>query len=187
MINYLPPDQKKQLRAARTNVLLFRYNIGLIFVASFLTLATLTVFLLLSSEKKAAEDMITANQSRASNFSSVQARADSFRKDLSDAKAIFDNEILYSKIYLEIAGILPAGTALEALDLNESQLGTPLSLSFKIKGEQQAASLLSAFKHSTMFGGAASYGTLKANTGTDSASYPYIISINVTIDKGAVR
>lgn len=187
MINYLPPDQKKQLRAARTNVLLVRYNIGLVIVASFLTLATLAVFLLLSSEKKAAEDTIAANQSRASNFSDVQARADSFRKDLSDAKTIFDNEILYSKIYSEIAGILPSGTALEALDLSEAQLGTPLSLSFKIKGEQQAASLLSAFKYSTMFGGAASYGTLKANTGADSGNYPYIISINVTIDKGAIR
>lgn len=187
MINYLPPDQRKQFRAARSNVLLARYNVALALAITFLALAILAVSLLLSSEQKAAEDTIASNQARASNFSDVQARADSFRKDLTDAKTLLDNEISYSKIYLEIATIMPPGTALESLKLSEAEIGKPLSLSVKIRGEQQATSLLAAFKGSELFGNAASYGTLKANTGADSKLYPYIITINVTINKGAVR
>lgn len=186
MINYLPPDQRKQLRAARSNVLLVRYNIGLIFAASFLTLAILAIFLLLTSEKQAAENEITVNQASVGNFSAVQTRADSFRKDLTDAKILLDSEISYSKIYIEISRLIPSGAVLESLALDASKIGTPLSLSLKIKGEQQANNLLTAFKSSTMLGNAARYESLSANTDTDNDTYPYIITINVTINKSEV-
>jgi hypothetical protein len=187
MINLLPADYLRQLRAARTNVLLLRYSIGLILVAISLALATLAVFMLLGSLKTAAQNTIASNQAKVGNFTSVQSQADAYRQDLSDAKLLLDNEILYSKIYLEIARIMPAGTALQSLDLNPSNIGTPLSLPVKIVGERQATSLLSAFRSSAIFSKSASYGALTPNMGTDSTAYPYIITINVTIDKGAIK
>jgi hypothetical protein len=187
MINYLPADQRKQLRAARSNVLLLRYNIGLIFAAVFMGLAILTIFFLLTNEKQNAEGTIATNQARVGNFSSVQAQADSFRKDLVDAKSLFDSEIDYSKIYLEVSRLIPSGAVLDSLKLDAAQIGQPMTLSMKIKGEQQATSLLAAFKSSAMFGNAATYESLSANAGTDSGTYPYIIAINVTINKSEVK
>lgn len=187
MINYLPAEQQKQLRAARSNVLLVRYNIGLIFAAAFLSLAILTIFLLLTNEKKNAEDTIVSNQARVGNFSAVQTQADSFRKNLTDAKTLFDNETDYSKIYLEISRLIPSGAILDSLKLDQAQIGQPMTLSMKIKGEQQATSLLNAFKGSAMFGNAATYESLSANAGTDSGTYPYVIAINVTINKSEVK
>lgn len=187
MINLLPTDYLRQLRAARTNVLLLRYSIGMMLVAVSLGLATLAVFMLMSTLKTTAESTIASNQARVSNFASVQSQADSYRQDLSNAKLLLDNEIRYSKIYLEVARIMPTGTALETLNLNPSNIGAPLSLPIKIMGEKQATSLLSAFRSSAIFSNSASYGALTPNAGSDSGTYPYIITINVTINKGAIK
>lgn len=187
MINLLPLDQRRQLRAARTNVLLFRYSIGLVFVAVALGLSVAAGYFLLTNEMKTADATIASNQSRVGSLSAVQAQADEYRKNLADAKTLLDSEIQYSKIYLEIAHIMPEGTALDALALDPSKLGAPLVLPVKIKGEQQATSLLNAFRSSALFNNSASYGSLTANSGADSATYPYIISINVTINKGAIQ
>lgn len=187
MINLLPTDYLRQLRAARTNVLLLRYSTGMFLAAICLALATLAVFMLLSNIKTAAESTIASNEARVGNFASVQSQADVYRQNLSNAKILLDSEIQYSKIYLEIARIMPVGTALESLDLNPSNIGTPLSLPVKIMGEKQAASLLSTFRSSAMFNNSASYGALTPNTGSDSGTYPYVITINVTINKGAIK
>lgn len=187
MINYLPPDQRKQLRAARTNVLLVRYNIGLVFAASFLTIAILAIFLLLTNEKQAAENEIATNQASVSDFSAVQAQADLFRQELANAKTLFDSQISYSKIYLMISSKTPPGAVLEPLTLDPSKIGTPMSLSFRIKGETQARNVLNSFQSSSMFSNTASYESLSANTGEDSGEYPYVITISVTINKSEVQ
>lgn len=187
MINLLPLDQRRQLRAARTNVLLFRYSIGLVFVAVALGLSVGAGYFLLTNEMKSADTTIASNQSRVGNLSAVQAQADEYRKNLADAKTLLDSEIQYSKIYLELAHIMPEGTALDTLTLDPSKIGAPLTLPVKIKGEQQASSLLTAFRGSTLFNNSASYGALTANAGSDSATYPYVITINVTINKGAIQ
>jgi Tfp pilus assembly protein PilN len=187
MINLLPKDQQRQLYAARTNVILLRYTVGAIFAAVFLGLAISVAFLLLTSMKQAAEKTISSNQTQVGNFGAVQAQANSYRKDLSDAKSLFDTQIQYSKIYLEIARVMPAGTALESLNLTPESIGKPLTLSVKIKGERQASSLLSAFQRAAIFSNTASFGALTINTGDDSMTYPYAIIINVTINKEAIK
>jgi hypothetical protein len=187
MINLLPMEQQRQLRAARTNVLLFRYSIGMVLVAAFLGLAVLITFVLLTNMKQAAEKTITDNQSRAGNFSNVQAQADSYRQDLADAKALFDSEVQYSKLYLQIAQTMPAGTALENLALSPTTLGTPQTIPVKIKGEAQAGILLSTFQNAEIFNKSASFGKLTMNTGSDSGVYPYVITINTTINKEAIK
>jgi type II secretory pathway pseudopilin PulG len=187
MINLLPKEQQRQLRAARTNVLLFRYSIGMVLAVVFIMLAALAAFVLLNSMKQAAENTIETNQTKVGNFGAIQSEADSYRKDLTDAKTLFDSQIQYSKIYLEIARVMPAGTALDSLDLNPKSIGTPLTLPVKIKGESQAASLLTAFQRAAIFNNTASFGALTINTGDDSGTYPYVITINVTINKEAIK
>jgi hypothetical protein len=187
MINLLPLDDRKQLRAARTNVLLFRYCIGLVFAAVFVGIATGAIYILMTTMKQSAEVVITDNQAKVANYSTVQAQADDYRKNLSEAQAVFAEEVQFSKLYVELARILPAGTALESLAVEGSSLGTPMELPVKIKGEQQAIDLIAAFKGSAVFSNAASYGTLTMNAGDDKAEYPYVLSVNVTVNKGALK
>lgn len=187
MINLLPLDDRKQLQAARTNVLLMRYSIGLSFAAVFVGLTTLAIYVLLTNMKLTAESTIATNQSRVANFSTVQTQADAYRADLTDAQTVFNDEVQFSKLYLEIARLLPAKTALDSLALDAGTLGSPMELPVKIKGEEQATALITAFRASAIFGNAASYGTLALNSADDKDAYPYVLTVNVTINKGALK
>ena len=51
MINLLPPEEKRQLRAARTNTLLLRYNLSLVGAVVFLGLAIGVTYVYLSNTK----------------------------------------------------------------------------------------------------------------------------------------
>ena len=187
MINLLPLDDRKQLHAARTNVLLLRYSIGLVFAAVFAGLTTVAIYAILTNMKLTAEATITSNQSRASNFSTVQTQADEYRKNLTNAQTVFNEEIQFSKLYLEIAHLLPANTALDSLVLDSSTIDSPMELPVKIKGEAQATALIASFKSSAVFNNEASYGTLALNTADDKEKYPYVLTVNVKINKGALK
>ncbi len=187
MINLLPREQRRQLQAARTNVLLLRYTLGMAIAAAALLLVALVAYLLLADMFKTAENEIASNQSQVGRFSQVQAQATDYRKSLSDARSLFSSEIEYSKVYLAIARVIPEGTALDKLDLSPSTIGTPLAIPVKIKGQAEASSLIAAFQGAAIFNNTATFGALSINTGDDSATYPYVIIINATINKEAVE
>ena len=187
MINLLPIDDRRQLQAARTNVLLLRYSIGLVLAAVFLGLATIAFYVVLTSMKQSAENVISKNQARVANYSTVQAQADAYKGYLSTAQGIFSQDVNYAKLYLGIARLMPANTALESLTLDGTTLGTPMEIPVKIKGEQQATALVESFRSSPIFNNTASYGTLSMNTGDDKATYPYILTVKVTVNKGALK
>ncbi len=187
MINLLPKEQFRQLRAARSNVLLLRYNIGLSFVALFLGLVIAGIYFFLVNIHQTADATIVENQAKVNDFGTVRSQADEYRANLAKAKELFDKEIRYSKIYLEIARLLPSGTALDTLSLTSETIDQPLTLAVKIRGEDQAISALKSFQSSEMFNKSASYGSLTMNSGDDKGTYPYIITLQVTINKGAIK
>lgn len=78
MINLLPPESKRELRAARSNTLLLRYNIFLLGALAFLFLATGIVYVYLSDAKTKAERTVAENQVRTANYSAVERQAAAF-------------------------------------------------------------------------------------------------------------
>src|SRR5262245_15442644 len=112
MINLLPPQHKQDIRAARANSLLIRYNFLLLGALAFLMLAIGIVYVYLTSAKASDEKTIKDNQSNVAGFASVEEQAQIFRNNLSVAKLILDKEVNYTKVILSIAKVLPAGTIL---------------------------------------------------------------------------
>ena len=55
MINLLPPDEKSQLRAARTNALLISYNFFLLGAVAYIGLALIVTFVFLNSFRSVYE------------------------------------------------------------------------------------------------------------------------------------
>lgn len=187
MINLLPMGDRRQLLAARTNVLLLRYTIGLILAALFLGLASVAIYILLTTMKQSADTVISENQSKVANFSTVQSQAEEYKRYLSTAQAAFSEDVQFAKLYLEITRLLPANTALEALTLDAATLNAPMELPVKIKGEEQAIALVESFRSSAIFNNTASYGSLSMNTGDDKAVYPYTLTVKITVNKGALK
>jgi len=184
MINLLPDQEKRELRAARTNVLLLRYNIIWLGAVVLLALATGGVYAILANEKATAEQTIQENEAKAQEFAATSTEAEQFRNNLTTAKSILDNETTYSNVLVEIAQVVPSGVILENLDLDAGTFGQPTTFSAKARSYESALSLKEAFENSSIFTDVnfQSISTAEANEG----GYPVSIQLNATIKKDAV-
>lgn len=183
MINLLPPETKKQTAAARSNRLLLRYNVLLLAALGFLLAAIGLVYVYLGNTKSSAEAAIADNMSQAGGYGEVEAQANSFRQNLASARQILDSDVTYTKVILEISGVLPRGVVLDTLNLDSQTFGSPTPLTanatdyatvLKLKDSLQASSLFSDVSIQTI-----------SNEG--SGEYPLSATFSVTIRKDAAR
>jgi hypothetical protein len=182
MINLLPTQEKREIRAARINVLLVRYNLIILLAIAFLFGAMGYSYYYLTNAQQSATEAINENAQKEGTYATVKTEADSFRAELSNAKSILDGQTSYAKAALNIARLLPEGTALNDLKLNEQSFGTPLILTVNVANEQAASQLIKNFKESPFF-----TGVTKNKISVGSGSYPYIMEISVTMSKEAAK
>jgi len=182
MINLLPSDDKRQLKAARVNVILLRYNLLLLGSVLFLVVAGGVAFFYLTNTKTLAQESIEDNLRREGGYAAVKTEADTFRKELSSSKAILDEQVSYAKAALNIAKLLPDGTSLNELKLNQQSFAAPLILTVNIRDEQAAAQLIRNFESSSLFSGVTK-GKISVGTG----AYPYTMEVTVTMSKDAAK
>lgn len=184
MINLLPPQHKQDIRAARANSLLIRYNFLLLGILAFLMLAIGIVYVYLTGTKASAEATIKDNQSKVSSFASVAEQAQLFRNNLSVAKLILDKEVNYTKVILSVAKVLPAGTILTTLSLDASSFGTETTLAAQAKSYDQALALKDALTKSGLFSDV-HFQSIVASEG--SGDYPITVNLYVTFKKEAAK
>jgi len=186
MINLLPDDFKKEIRAARTNVTLLNYIIIIFFGVVFLCVVFIAVYFILGNTKSNAEAIVKDNSSRTTSYSNVEQQASNLTQSLAGAKVILDNEVVYSKILTGIAAAMPAGVVLGSLSLSPSSLGTPTTLQAFAKSTDAALQLKTNFQQSPLFSGV-SFQSLTDNVASSASGYPISVSLNVTINKSAAK
>jgi len=185
MINLLPDDVKKQISAARTNIMLVKYIIVLGFAIAFLALACTMTYLLLINNKTIAEKIIENSQFKNTPYSLAKKQESSLRTSLSTAKSILDQQILYSNVITGIGAALPTGIVLDTLSLNSSTFGTPITIKAYARSADDVTKLKENFQNSTLFSNF-SVTSLTTNQ-SDSSGYPVTISISTIINKGAAQ
>lgn len=185
MINLLPPEYKKELRAARINVVLRRYILFQIIAIGLLAAMIGATFFVITMIKAGAEEEITSNQTRASSYAGVEAEAKLFQSNLSTAKTILDNEVRYTAVILAIAKNIPSGVVMSDLNLDSKTFGQPTSLTAKSKTYDGALQLKKSFEESALFTNVR-LETVAASDDEKSA-YPINIQINVTIQKEVAK
>lgn len=179
MINLLPVDMKKDLRAARTNTTLLRYNIILIVAVLFLAGAVAVVYVFLSTMKMSAENAINENDRKEQTYAAVKSEADSFKSSLSDARSILSNEVSYSRALLRYAQLFPEGTAVNDMQLSEASFTSPLSVSVKITGQSAAQALIQSMTNSPYV---TNFSRTSITINKDGA-YPYTMQVTFSLKK----
>lgn len=187
MINVLPVETKRQLRAARSNVVLLRYTILLAMVVGFLAIGTIAVYFVMNNVKANAENTTLENQSQISNFTNVQAEASEFRANLATAKTILDNEVIYSDTVLAIAQVIPSGVVIESLSLDANSFGSPMSISARAVSYDRAITLKDTLENSSVFSNVhfitVSGGSDESDGDEDSSGrYPYTVALSATLN-----
>ncbi len=186
MINLLADDHKREIRAARINVILIRY-ISMLAVA-FLVISSLLVgvFIVLGNVERAAILKTSENNAKVAAFASTKQAADDFRTDLSTAKSILDKEITYSNLIYKIAESLPSGITIDALDLDSTTLGTPITMNANGKSYEDGVRLKNSFENTPELYSGVSLESITSSEG-DKSSYPFKIKLKVTINKVAAQ
>lgn len=182
MINLLPDTSKKQIIAARTNVLLFNYIIVLGIAVIFLVIVTVGVYVVLMDTKDRADAIIKENQAKTSSYNTVQAQAKTLQASLETAKSILDKEVVYSKIILGIANSMPEGVVIDTLSLNPGTLDTPTTLQIFATTNDAALELKKRFQQSALFSDV-SFTLITTNTGSTASTYPVSATLRLTINK----
>ena len=183
MINLLPPEIKSQTSAARANRLLLRYNILILAAVGFLLLAIGIVYIYLANAKTIAETAINDNTAKAGAFAVARTEADAFRKDLSDAKQIFANDVTYTKVILEIASVLPPGVVVDTLNLDSQTFGTPTTLSTNVTDYATVLRLKDSLQSSDLFSNV----SIQTISDNGQGRYPLTATLSVTIRKDAAQ
>lgn len=186
MINLLPHEEQSQLRAARTNVLLLRYNILLLSAVAFIILAVGVTYIQLTNTKTLAETDIAQNNSKSSSFIPIENQAAQFRTNLGTAKQILDREVTYTKVVLAIAKVLPSGVILDTLSLDSQTFGTATTLVAHAKDYSRALALKDSFQKSTLFTDV-HFESIATGEGATNPNYPVTVNLNVTITKDAAK
>lgn len=184
MINLLPPEQRREIRAGYSNTLLVRYTTLSIAALVFMLAALGITYLVLTQSQRVAEATQAENQAKAAGFHQVQAEANSLRNDLSSVKSLFDNEILYSKALTNLADALPNGTAIDSLELSPASFSSPTTLNIKIRDRAAAEALESNLSSSPHVSGVA-LGSI--STSSEDGQYPYSVSVTLTLNRSMAQ
>lgn len=112
MINLMNVEQKRDIRAARTNVLLLEYSAMLLVLAVTTAIIYGIGFWLVAQEKQAVTEKLESQGAQSASYKQIEARADTFRKNLAIAKQILDKETSYSSFLTTLAKDIPRGAIL---------------------------------------------------------------------------
>lgn len=182
MINLMPDLAKKEIRAARSNVILTRYIIVVIFSSLFLALITWGAFILLAQVEGTAKQLIEANDTESAVYSDTKAQVNSLSASLNEAKTILDQEITYSDVLINIAQQMPANTIIDKITLDQTSFnGTPLTLKVYAKTNTDAITLRDRFQSSPFFS-SVNFESVSDATTTISG-YPVSATMTLTLNR----
>jgi len=178
----MPDEIKKEIRAARVNVMLARYI--LVIIAAFLFLLMLLggSYVVLMQTKQSADLSIDTNDTKAAVYSTTKAQVDALSASLSETRTILDQEILYSKVLANIGQQLPAGTVIGTLNLTSANFtGTPLTIDAYAKTNDAAVALREKFQSSPYFSNVKLESVSDSSTGI--SGYPIKVSLSLVMNR----
>jgi len=185
MINLLADDRKEQIQAARVNVILARYGVILLLALAFLAGTLFVSYQILQNTKASADAIVESNDIKADVYSETKTEVDTLSTKLNESRAILDQEVRYSHLLTTIGQLMPAGTVIDSLDLNEQSFnGMPIEIKMYAKNNETAVAIRDQLQSAPLF-------TQVNLKGTDAANgisgYPISVTLSVVLNKAGVR
>jgi Tfp pilus assembly protein PilN len=185
MINLLPDQNKRNIVAARTNVILLRYN--LLTVAAIALLASFygASYVIMHTIQLDAQTKNADSVAKVTALASVKSAADAYRNNLTIARTILDKSVNYTDTIIAITKLLPNGIILDSLSLDATSFSTPMTLTAHAKDYAAATQFKQNFQSSSLFSKVYFVSLTDGGGGSDAATqaYPLNVSLNVTINK----
>lgn len=193
MINLISPEQKRDIRAARSNVTLLRYGTMLAVTGALVVLLYGVGFWLVLSEKQAALAKQEELNKTIQSYAEVKNQAETFRKNLAIAKKILANETSYSTFLTTLGNYVPSGAIITTLSVGTTTpaANNALTVEARAMSYNKTLELKEALEKSPLFEdvsliSATRPDDLSGLTGL-TARYPYQASYSLKLSPGATR
>ncbi len=183
MINLLSPEDKRQLRAARTNNLLLRYTILLVVLLLVLMAEMGGAYAVIAADKANNEAIIAENNAKTAGYDDTKRQAAAFATNLSTAKYILGQQVPFTSIILRLAAALPEDAVIDKISLDPATFGTPTTLTVHTVSYSSAINIKDNLQKSGMF---SDVSFQSVNQG-DAKSHPYTATLNVTYSKDLLK
>lgn len=183
MINLLPDDTKKDIRAARSNVILLRYNFLTLVAIGLLACISALFYYIMHNTQSNAVTTTHDNSALAASYQDVRKNADEYRANLSVASQILKNSTDYTNILMSITKLLPSGVIMENITLNSTDFGKPTTLSAHAKTFEKATELKQNFEGSPLFTNVHLQNVTDDGDQATAPGYPISVSIVVQVNK----
>lgn len=178
MINLLPADAKKQLRAARNNAVLRRYYVLVLLSACLLGAIFALGFKVTLDQEASYQAIKQQSEAESAKYSEVRKSAEDFNKNLEAAKTILASDVRFSQLITDIAGVIPSGVILSNLSLNsQSSANAPLTINGRAKTYDDAVKLKNSLEESPIF---ENVSLLSASAGSGSADSEYPVGVSIS-------
>jgi len=183
MINLLPDDYKKDIRTARANVVLLRYNILMLVSVAVLVVICIAFYFILTISQASAVSRNTENSSKASSFQEVRTAADEYRSNLSVANSVLSNSVNYTTVIFEITKLLPSGVVLDTISLSASDFGKQMVFATHAKSYSHATQLKESFQSSKLFSNVYFQNITDTSSPDSNEAYPVAVTLSAQLNK----
>lgn len=151
MINLLPLDNKKQLRASIHNRILSQY----IFLLITLLLISLGAFVFVYFSLKQSQNIFQAqeieNNKRIIKYDAMKKSASELSVNINQTKNVLSGRVDYSKVLFKLAKILPEGISVGEIKLESKLFEGEKKLNINIERPDQASEVKKIFEQSKLF------------------------------------
>ena len=182
MINLLPPSDRKQLAAARTNNLLYRYVLLLCGILAIMGLEVAGTLLLLGNAQAQSQAVLEENKVKTQKYQAIKLKSDKFRSDLSAAKQILSDQVSYPDMMVQLAQTLPPEVVIDRITLDPVAFGKESTLNISAKSYEDIIRTKTNLEKSTFATDVAfdSLTSLESNKGNN--QYPFNATIRLKIN-----
>ncbi len=181
MINLLSQQSRRELAAARRNIILRQYIFATLLLCIGVTGVFVVGYVLLYNQANAYRQDAARYAPMRESYGDVIKEASDYSKNLATAKAIFDNEFIFSDLLTTLAHTLPKNTILSGINIRTVELSKPIELTCNTKSYSDAEALKKAFQGSRFFKDT----KLRSITKMPEGAYPYTVALITTLDKTA--
>lgn len=137
MINLLPLDNRKQLRASYVNTDLFKYIFLFIGTIIALVVSIAFIYITLLYTKGNIEQQLVEVKQRSQATIQTKQRAEQLQKNINEVDAIFSKQSHYSNFLVEFSKALPKDVAIQNLTLSEQALKAPIIIQISTNNHDQ--------------------------------------------------
>lgn len=185
MINLLPTELKEARKYGRLNLLIAKQLLGIVMIGVFAVAVMLSGLQLTKKDLQFYEDSIAIKDKSYGDVKAYEEQANKLQAKVSNIKKLFEREVLFSKLLVNIASAIPVGAQLTDLSLTGTST-EPLAISAKVNSQDLAGVLRRNLVDSGIFE-SADLESVTQQTNTDGQLPTYTVSISASLTGSAEK